>query len=57
MAPPPLKPAVTRGERHPGGVRRYRFRHWINQAGLYISVLILVSPSILFFIWMLSLSL
>ncbi len=57
MAPPPLKPAVTRGERHPRAVTRYRVRHWINQAGLYLSVLILVSPSILFFIWMISLSL
>jgi multiple sugar transport system permease protein len=57
MAPPPPKPAVTRGERHPSAVGRYRFRHWVDQAGLYVSVLILVSPSILFFLWMLSLSL
>jgi len=57
MAPPPLKAAVTRGERHVTAVGRYRFRHWINQAGLYVSVLILISPSILFFLWMLSLSL
>jgi multiple sugar transport system permease protein len=57
MAPPPLKPAVTRGERPPARRHRYRFRRWIDQAGLYVSVLILVSPSILFFLWMISLSL
>jgi multiple sugar transport system permease protein len=55
--PPPIKPAVTLGERHLGGVRRHRFRRWLDQAGLYASVLILVSPSVLFFLWMLSLSL
>jgi multiple sugar transport system permease protein len=55
--PPPIKPAITLGERPVGGVRRHRFRRWLSQFGLYVSVLILVSPSILFFLWMLSLSL
>jgi multiple sugar transport system permease protein len=55
--PPPIKPAITLGERPVGGVRRHRFRRWLNQFGLYVSVLILVSPSVLFFLWMLSLSL
>jgi multiple sugar transport system permease protein len=55
--PPPIKPATTLGERPVGGVRRHRFRRWLSQFGLYVSVLILVSPSILFFLWMLSLSL
>jgi multiple sugar transport system permease protein len=54
---PPINPAVTLGERSVGGARRHRFRRWLNQFGLYVSVLILVSPSILFFLWMLSLSL
>ena len=51
------KPAATREIAHPGGLRHYRLRRWINEAGVYLSVLILVSPSILFFVWMLSLSL
>ena len=51
------KPAITRELAHPVGAHRYRVRRWINDAGLYASVLILVSPSILFFLWMLSLSL
>jgi len=55
--PEPVKRAVTRGERHIGGAHRHRFRRWLDDAGLYVSVLILVSPSILFFVWMLSLSL
>ena len=55
--PPPLKPVVTLGERPMGGARRHRFRRWLDEAGLYLSVLILVSPSVLFFLWMLSLSL
>ena len=52
-----IRQAVTREERDLRPVGRYRFRNWINQAGLYVSVLILISPSILFFLWMLSLSL
>jgi multiple sugar transport system permease protein len=55
--PTPTKPGITLGERPVGGVRRHRFRRWLNQFGLYVSVLILVSPSVLFFLWMLSLSL
>ena len=51
------KPAITRELAHPVGAHRHRVRRWINDAGLYASVLILVSPSILFFLWMLSLSL
>jgi multiple sugar transport system permease protein len=51
------KPAITREIAHPVGAYRHRVRRWINDAGLYASVLILVSPSILFFLWMLSLSL
>ena len=52
-----IRQAVTREERDLRPVGRYRFRNWINQAALYVSVLILISPSILFFLWMLSLSL
>jgi multiple sugar transport system permease protein len=55
--PPPIKPGMTLGVRPVDGVRRHRFRRWLNQFGLYVSVLILVSPSVLFFLWMLSLSL
>jgi multiple sugar transport system permease protein len=36
---------------------RYRLRRWLGRLGLYLSVLFLVSPAILFFFWMLSLSL
>ena len=51
------KPAITRELAHPVGAHRYPVRRWVNDAGLYASVLILVSASILFFLWMLSLSL
>src|SRR6516165_5763094 len=51
------KPAITRELAHPVRAHRYRLRRWINEAGVYVSVLVLVSPSILFFLWMLSLSL
>jgi multiple sugar transport system permease protein len=37
-------------------VMRLRARRWAARAGLYISVLILISPAVLFFLWMLSLS-
>ncbi len=57
MKPPPLKPAITRATRRPGGMRTHPLRRWINDAGIYVSVLVLISPSILFFLWMLSLSL
>ena len=34
-----------------------RVKRLLNRAGLYFSVLVLVSPAVLFFLWMLSLSL
>jgi multiple sugar transport system permease protein len=37
-------------------VMRLRARRWAGRAGLYVSVLILISPAVLFFLWMLSLS-
>jgi multiple sugar transport system permease protein len=52
-----IKPPATREAALVGYVSRHRIRRWLNEAGLYISVLILISPSILFFLWMLSLSL
>src|SRR5580698_389546 len=55
--PPPLKPALTRATTRLGSVGHHRFRRWLSDLGLYASVLILVSPSLLFFVWMLSLSL
>ena len=36
---------------------RDRIRRGLGRAGLYFSVLLLVSPAVLFFLWMLSLSL
>jgi multiple sugar transport system permease protein len=39
------------------GISRHRVRRWFGRAGLYLSVLLLVSPAVLFFLWMLSLSL
>jgi multiple sugar transport system permease protein len=39
------------------GFNRHRIRHWLNRAGLYASVVLLASPALLFFLWMLSLSL
>ena len=47
-----LATAQVRAVRHP-----YRLRRWLGRAGLYLSVLFLVSPAILFFFWMISLSL
>jgi len=38
-------------------LNRHRIRFWLNRAGLYASVVLLVSPALLFFLWMLSLSL
>ena len=60
--------AVIRGEQRPRPRSRatlrirarlaaIALRRWINEAGLYLSVVVLISPSILFFLWMLSLSL
>ncbi len=39
------------------GLNRHRIRHWLNRLGLYASVVLLASPALLFFLWMLSLSL
>ena len=38
-------------------MNRHRFRRSLGRAGLYASVILLVSPAVLFFLWMLSLSL
>ena len=38
-------------------MNRHRLRRSLGRAGLYASVLLLVSPAVLFFLWMLSLSL
>lgn len=38
-------------------MNRHRVRHWLGRLGLYVSVLILVSPALLFFLWMASLAL
>src|SRR4030095_7636819 len=36
---------------------RFRFRRWLRKAGFAFSVVVIVSPAILVFLWMLSLSL
>lgn len=51
------KPAATREAARIAGVNHYRFRRYLGEAGVYASIIILISPSILFFLWMLSLSL
>src|SRR4051795_1705732 len=38
-------------------MNRHRARRWLGRIGLYLSVLLRVSPAVLFFLWMLSLSL
>jgi len=38
-------------------MNKHRFRHFLGRLGLYLSVIILVSPAVLFFLWMMSLSL
>jgi multiple sugar transport system permease protein len=38
-------------------ISRHKLRRWAGRAGLYFSVLMLISPAILVFLWMLSLSL
>ena len=38
-------------------MNRHRVRHWLGRLGLYVSVLFLVSPALLFFLWMASLAL
>ena len=37
--------------------RRFRFRRWARKLGFWLSVIVIVSPAILVFLWMLSLSL
>jgi multiple sugar transport system permease protein len=39
------------------GHHGYKLRRWLSRAGLYLSVIALVSPAILFFFWMASLAL
>jgi multiple sugar transport system permease protein len=51
------KPAATREVAHIARIGHYRQRRWLGEAGVYASIIILISPSILFFLWMLSLSL
>src|SRR5215471_6919822 len=51
------KAAATREHAYLRQVGRYRLQHWFSEAGVSASVLVLISPSILFFLWMLSLSL
>lgn len=51
------KPAVTLAAAELRAVSPYRYRRYLNRIGLYVSVIILISPAILFFFWMLSLSL
>ena len=53
-----LRVATARGlAMKPRDTPAHRIRRWLGQAGLYLSVLVLVSPAVLFFLWMLSLSL
>jgi len=51
------KPARTLAAAELRAVNPYRYRKYLNRIGLYASVIILISPAILFFFWMLSLSL
>ena len=51
------KAAATLASAQLRHVGYYRRRRYLSRAGLYASVLVLISPSILFFFWMLSLSL
>ena len=38
-------------------IKAYKLRKWAGQAGFYASVLVLIAPTVMFFLWMLSLSL
>jgi multiple sugar transport system permease protein len=38
-------------------VNAHRLRRWLGRAGLYFAIVVLISPALLFFLWMLSLSL
>jgi multiple sugar transport system permease protein len=51
------KPALTLAAAELRAVNPYRYRKYLNRIGIYASVIILISPAILFFFWMLSLSL
>lgn len=51
------KPARTLAAAELRAVNPHRYRRYLNRIGLYASVIILISPAILFFFWMLSLSL
>ncbi|HTC07771.1 MAG TPA: carbohydrate ABC transporter permease [Acetobacteraceae bacterium] len=50
-------PVNLSARRTGGGIDRRRLRRWAGRAGLYFAVLMLISPAILVFLWMLSLSL
>jgi len=53
-----VKPAATLATAQTRAVsRRHRGRRWLGQLGLGLSVLVLISPALLFFFWMISLSL
>jgi multiple sugar transport system permease protein len=51
------KPATTGAYAQTRAVNPYRLRRWLGRLGLYLSVIFLVSPAILFFFWMFSLAL
>jgi multiple sugar transport system permease protein len=52
-----FKPAATLATTQTRAVGRHRGGRWLSQAGLFVSVIVLISPAILFFFWMISLSL
>ena len=51
------KPPATLERAQVRAVSPYRLRRWLGRLGLYLSVIFLVSPAVLFFFWMISLSL
>ncbi len=51
------KPVATRARTQLRAVNRHWIRRRLSRVGLYASVVFLISPAILFFFWMLSLSL
>lgn len=50
-------PTHAMARRTGNGINRHKLRRWAGRVGLYFSVLMLISPAILVFLWMLSLSL
>ncbi|MEO8305474.1 MAG: carbohydrate ABC transporter permease [Betaproteobacteria bacterium] len=48
---------VAVAPRAPGGRPQPRSRRWLRRIGFWLSVLVIVSPAVLVFLWMLSLSL